>query len=285
MSELTITTNSGFSLVQNVAKSFAASDMVPATYKGKPANVVIALDLANRLGMAPLMVMQNLHIINGRPAWSSQFIIASINQSGKFTPLRFEFSGSGDDRTCVAWAHSKDDGARVDGPSVGVKMAKAEGWWGKNGSKWPSMTDLMLTYRAAAFFGRTYCPEMLMGIYEENEIKDFVNAPVETPVTIVEETVNTADIKPISGIPAQPMQQAQPVKKEKVTPTESNVLSIKQRIFKHLAHPNSIELNAKLREDTQNNFLISNDEYENLFNEACNEFYAVPQNTATAEAV
>lgn len=281
MNELTITTGTGFTLMQSVAKSFASSDMVPATYKGKPANVVIALDLANRLGMAPLMVMQNLHIIQGRPAWSSQFIIASINQSGKFTPLRFDFSGAGDDRACIAWAHSKDDGARVDGPSVGVKMAKAEGWWGKNGSKWPSMTDLMLTYRAAAFFGRTYCPEMLMGIYEENEIKDFVNAPIETPVTIIEESVNPADIKPVPGT------EKPPVNAEKKVLSDKQITLIKERIYKNLSNPDWFKLNAELREHTQKAFLMHDEQWEFILNEIQDLYSADCQNAVepVAEAV
>ena len=46
-----------------------------------------------------------------------------------------------------------DGGDRIEGPTVTIAMAKAEGWYGRSGSKWPTMPDLMLSYRSAAFFG------------------------------------------------------------------------------------------------------------------------------------
>ena len=51
-------------------------------------------------------------------------------------------------------------------------MAKAEGWLTKTGSKWQTMPELMLKYRAAAFFGRLYAPEVLMGMQTAEEVID-----------------------------------------------------------------------------------------------------------------
>jgi hypothetical protein len=39
--------------------------------------------MTNRMNADPLMVMQNMHVIEGRPSWSSKWIIACINGSGK----------------------------------------------------------------------------------------------------------------------------------------------------------------------------------------------------------
>ena len=69
------------------------SALVPETYKGHPENCLIALDLANRSGMSPLTVMQNLYIVHGNPSFSSKFLIACINASGRYTPLRYEWAG------------------------------------------------------------------------------------------------------------------------------------------------------------------------------------------------
>ena len=57
-------------------------------------------------------------------------------------------------------------------------MAKKEGWFQKAGSKWQTMPELMLKYRAAAFFGRLYAPEIMMGMHTEFEIQDI--QPVKT---------------------------------------------------------------------------------------------------------
>ena len=161
------------SIVQflEVAKVFSTSDLVPAAYKHKPANCLIAADIANRLGVSTIAVMQNLYPISGRISWSSQFIIAMINSCGKFSNLQFAMSGEGDLRSCVAFTKNKD-GERLESPAASVKMAKAEGWFGKNGSKWQTMPELMLQYRAASFFGKLHCPELLFGMLSQEEAEE-----------------------------------------------------------------------------------------------------------------
>ncbi len=164
-----------FELMQRQAKLLAASQLVPKEFQGNLPNVVIALEMANRIGASPLSVMQNLYIVHGKPGWSSQFIIAAINASGKFSPLRFDITGEGDKKTCIAWALEKATDTRLESPPVSIDMAKKEGWYEKNGSKWKTMPDLMLRYRTATFFGRLYAPEILMGMKSEDEIKEVID--------------------------------------------------------------------------------------------------------------
>lgn len=214
-----------FEFLQRSAMAFASSSMVPSAYQSmmtkgygeratvepNPAavpNCMIALDMAQRMNANPLMIMQNLHIIEGRPSWSSQFIIAAINNCGKFSPLRFDLEWLDEmDATystyewvnrqkvekkhtvriknarCVAWAIEKATGERLESAPVTMEMAVNEGWYGKNGSKWRSMPDLMLRYRSAAFFGRIYAPELLMGLPTAEEVQDvFVQEPDGTLV-------------------------------------------------------------------------------------------------------
>lgn len=161
-----------FEHAQRVAKMLAQSDLIPKEFKGNIQNVMIALEMANRIGASPLAVMQNLYIVHGKPSWSSTFIISAINSCKRFEPLRFEMSGSGDDLSCVAWTNEKGKAERLEGPAVTMKMAKLEGWIDKNGSKWKTMPELMIRYRAAAFFGRLYAPEILMGMQTREEILD-----------------------------------------------------------------------------------------------------------------
>jgi hypothetical protein len=162
-----------FEATQRIAKCLCASELVPEAYRGqnKLANCVIALDVARQVGASPLSVMQNLHIIHGRPSWSAQFIVAAVNACGRFSPLRYLLTGEGDDRTCVAWAIDAT-GERLESPPVSIAMAKTEGWFAKNGSKWKTMPELMLRYRAAAFFGRLYAPDLLMGMHAREEMED-----------------------------------------------------------------------------------------------------------------
>jgi len=156
---------------QRVAKALASSSLVPKDYQNRVDNTLIAMEMAHRIGASPLMVMQNLNIIHGKPSWSSTFIIAAINKCGRFAPLRFEFSGTADDYGCTAWTYGKD-GEKLMGPKVTWKMVRAEGWLDKNGSKWKTMHDLMFQYRSAAFFGRLYAPDILMGMHSMEEVID-----------------------------------------------------------------------------------------------------------------
>jgi hypothetical protein len=164
-----------FEHAQRVAKMLTASSLVPKDYQNNIPNIMIALEMANRIGASPLMVMQNLNIIQGRPSWSSQFIISALNSCKRFSPLRFVMDGKDDEYGCTAWA-TDASGERLEGPKVTWKMAKEEGWATKGGSKWKTMPELMFRYRAAAFFGRLYAPDVLMGMGSAEESDDIAAA-------------------------------------------------------------------------------------------------------------
>lgn len=148
---------------------------------------MICLDMANRLRCSPLMVAQCLYIVQGKPSWSAQFVIAAINSCGRFTPLRFVMSGEDTKRQCHCESTDAKTGETLIGPVVSMQMAKAEGWIDKSGSKWRTMPELMLRYRAGAFFGRLYAPDVLLGLYTQDETLDIVNVQDVSP------TVATSD--------------------------------------------------------------------------------------------
>lgn len=194
----------GFESAMRMAKALSTSTMVPKSYQGGEqglANCIVALELSQRIGASPFAVFQNMHVIQGRPSWSSSFIIAALNTCGRFTPLKFEMEGRGDSYGCTAWTTDKATGDRLDGPKVTIGMAKAEGWMGKSGSKWQTMPELMLRYRAAAFFGRLYAPDVLMGMHSDDEVQDMG----VQPQTVQSVTVSDAPRAQVSAPPAQDM--------------------------------------------------------------------------------
>lgn len=179
---------------QRVAKMLSSSSLVPEQYRGNIQNTLIALEMANRIGASPLMVMQNLYVIQGKPSWSSSFIIAALNSCKRFSPLRFEMDGTGDEYGCRAWAYELGTNEKLQGPKITYAMAKAEGWFTKPGSKWKTMPELMLRYRAAAFFGRLYAPDVLMGMHTMEEVQEY-NQPNPEPETLKEATVMLENAK------------------------------------------------------------------------------------------
>lgn len=175
-------TSDNFIMAMQMAKALASSTIVPQTFQKNEANCLIAIEQAQRLRVSPMMVMQNLHVIQGRPSWSSKFLIAAINNSGKFDmELQFEEVRDKDGKpfSCTAW--TTKNGRKVNGMTVDMDMAKEEGWLSKNGSKWKTMPQLMLRYRAASFFSSLNCPELTMGLYTREEMQDddFKEYPIE----------------------------------------------------------------------------------------------------------
>lgn len=168
----------GFELMQRAAKALAASTLVPAQFQGNLPNCIIALEMANRIGASPLMVVQNLYVVHGRPGWSAKFLIASFNQCGRFTSLRYAWQGKQgtDDWGCRAWATEKATGEKIEGPLITIALAKREGWDSKSGSKWKTIPELMLTYRAAAWLVNTHAPEISMGLNTSEELGDVYDA-------------------------------------------------------------------------------------------------------------
>ena len=173
-----LTSLQGFELAQRAAKLLASSTLVPKEYQGNISNCVIALNMAARVGADPLMVMQNLVIVHGRPTWSSQFLISTVNTCGRFSALRYEFFGEPgtDGWGCRAWAIEKATGEKLVGTDVTIKIAKDEGWYNKNGSKWKTIPQQMLMYRAGSWWTRAYAPELSMGLQTAEEAGDIIDA-------------------------------------------------------------------------------------------------------------
>ena len=170
----------GFALLQRMAKLWANSPMVPKSYRENVASCAIALNIAVRMRADPLMVMQNLVEVHGRPTWSAKYLIATVNSArddnGKrlFSPLRYEFFGTQgtDGWGCRAYAIEQATGERLVGTSVTIGIAKSEGWYERSGSKWKTMPEQMLRYRAAAWWTNVYAPDLSMGLSSVEEIED-----------------------------------------------------------------------------------------------------------------
>jgi len=181
--------DSAFALAQRQAKALASSDLVPQQYRNNLPNTLLAMEVANRIGASPFAVMQNLYIVQGRPSWSSSFLIATVNACGRFEPLRFEVVGtepSKKDYKVRAYAKDKSSGEVCYGAWITWAMVEAEGWSKKNGSKWLTMPEQMFMYRAAGFWARVYAPEISLGILTTEEAKDVWGGPELQPTAPTE---------------------------------------------------------------------------------------------------
>jgi len=156
------------------AKIIASSDLLPPSFKGKPGNILLAIELAQDLGVSPFSVIQNVNVIHGKLSFSSTFLLALLRKSKEFKKVDFVLDN--ELKTCFVKATRSDD-STISGPPVSLEMARSEGWSTKAGSKWKTMPELMLRYRAAAFFVRSCVPELLFGFQTQDEIEDLLKDP------------------------------------------------------------------------------------------------------------
>lgn len=195
----------GFELLQRQAKMFCGSSLVPQQFQGEQnfGNAVIALEMAQRMNASPLIVMQNLYIVYGNPGWSSKFLIATFNQCGRFEAIKYKETGKKgtDSQGIIAYTREKGSDEIIQGPEVTILIAKQEGWYDKKGSKWKTMPDQMLRYRAAAWLIRTTAPEISMGLQTTDEIIDVegnVSDVMDDVTTTIEHNANSEviDVEP-----------------------------------------------------------------------------------------
>lgn len=161
-----------FNQLLRVSQMLSQSTLVPQNYQGKPQDCFIATEMATRMNISPIFVMQNLYVVKGKPSWAGQACMAMINHCGRFKDVKHVYTGKKgtDDRGCYVTAVRISDGEVVNGTEVTMNMVKAEGWI--SNSKWKNLPEQMLGYRAAAFFARMHCPEALMGLQTYEEVVD-----------------------------------------------------------------------------------------------------------------
>jgi hypothetical protein len=186
---------------QRVANMLAASTQVPDAFRGKPADCFIMIQLADQLKMNPLMLMQKCYVIKGKPGMEAQLVIALMNENGPFEgPVQWRYSGEGMDRECTAFAKHGATKETCE-MTVSMKMAKAEGWIDKAGSKWKTMPDLMLKYRSATYRWNTTCPEVKFGFTTIEELGDM---PIPAGVKQVENVAAAVEDRLKDVVPDAP---------------------------------------------------------------------------------
>lgn len=161
-----------FNNLFTMAKQLSASDIVPPNYQGKTTNCMIALEVANRMNLSPIFVMQQMSVIKGKCSWSGQACSSLVNNYPKFKDVKLVYVGKEGtpERGAYVSATRRDNGEEVKGTTVTMKMAEGEGW--TSNTKWRNMPEQMLGYRAYAFFARLHCADALNGFAVEGETED-----------------------------------------------------------------------------------------------------------------
>ncbi len=167
--------NETFEKSLKMAESLSKTDLIPDSFKGKPGNILIAMELAQRAGDSPLMIMQNMQIINGNPGFKAQYINAKINDAGY--KITYEEGTDGEVKekkipNLYCRVIAEKNGQKFIGPRVDIRMAVEEGWYDRKMSKWPNMPEVMLVNRAVTFWAKKFEPGIGLGFPTAEEAED-----------------------------------------------------------------------------------------------------------------
>jgi hypothetical protein len=156
------------------AEMVAGTDMIPAAYRGKPGNVLIAMDWGREIGLSPLQALQNIAVIGGRPAVWGDAVIALIMAHPDFVSIHEGTRGEGDAREgfCRISRRNREPKEHV----FSWEQAKRAKLSTKSGP-WQEYPDRMLMLRARGFAARDTFPDVLRGILTYEEARDMRDVP------------------------------------------------------------------------------------------------------------
>jgi hypothetical protein len=188
-----MTTNGSFNLspqnlneAMQLAQIMADSEMVPKDFQGKPGNVLVAVQMGADIGLAPMQAIQNIAVINGRPALWGDAIKAIVLAS----PLCEKFEETLDENTMTAYTKVKRKGHEEKLVSFSKADAISAKLWGKAGP-WTQYPKRMLQMRSRGFAARDEFADVLKGLAVAEEQQDM---PIEKDVTPAQSTAPAEEV-------------------------------------------------------------------------------------------
>ena len=184
-----------FAQKMQIAAALSKTQFVPVAFRNKPEDCLVALDMAARLGMNPLAVFPEIYVIDARAAFSSKFLIALVNRSGRFSRIVYDEGVDGEAAVTFASRQRRGDdivytpavvpnyyavarftelatGHEYTSPRIDLHFAEKNGWVAKVGSKWQSMPEIMVRYRAASTLIKSVAPELVLGLEFAEDLMD-----------------------------------------------------------------------------------------------------------------
>jgi len=136
---------------------------VPKELQQRPQEVHTIVQLAHQYNMLPVQLLKHSFFIKGKVAFEQKVITALLNSSRKLDrPLTF----LEDENSCQAIGYIQ--GHEYRSIIITREMAKQARW----GPLWNTIFNQMARYRAAAYFVRSICPEIMLGIDIKEEVED-----------------------------------------------------------------------------------------------------------------
>lgn len=160
------------------SEMLAASNMVPASFKGKAGDVLVAIQWGLEIGLKPLQALQNLAVINGKPSIYGDAAIALVKSDERCLGVTEELEGEADNRVARCTVKRRyGNEVEVTVSEFSVADAKAAKLWNKAGP-WTQYPKRMLAMKARGFALRDSFPDVLKGVITKEEAADYPTEPI-----------------------------------------------------------------------------------------------------------
>ena len=164
-----------FEHIWRMARVFSETSMVPTVFQKKPADCMVAIQMALRCGIDPMMFLQNSYVISGKPSIETKLAIAMMLKSGRIRgTITYAFSGQGKNLACTASCISADTGELLEHTLTWDTVERNK--WHEN-AFWKKDPELMIQYRSAMRLIRLHFPDVLLGCYSKDELEDIDSEP------------------------------------------------------------------------------------------------------------
>lgn len=166
--------------VMEFAKCMAVADTaVPKHLRGNPGMCLAVTIQALEWRFSPFAVANKSYVVNDRIGYESQLVHAVIEQRAPIRGrLQHKYEGEGDERKCTVWATLRETGETLEYTSPAFGKIQP-----KNSPLWKTKPDLQLYYNTSRDFCRAYFPDVLLGVYSQDELRDHVGPDNAKDVT------------------------------------------------------------------------------------------------------
>lgn len=147
----------------------ATSNIVPESFKNKPADILVAIQWGMELGLQPMQALQNIAVINGKPSIWGDALLAIVRADARCLGVHEEIKG--EVATCTIKRQHADGSVEPVTATFSMTQAKTAGLADKKGP-WTNYPRRMLQMRARGFAIRDAFPDLLKGIISAEEAED-----------------------------------------------------------------------------------------------------------------
>lgn len=208
-----------------MARWLGSSNLIPEVYRGKPENIFAAMMMGRDLGISTMQAMRGIYVVHGTPAASAMLLVGLVRSSGEC--LYWRLIESNDQQTTIETKRRGDPEptkytyTRKDAEQAGLLPAKGD-------SNWAKRPRTMMRHRCESELARTVYPDIVQGLYTEDEAADIAPKDMGTAQRVDLSGVQpiTATLPAATRIPEVVEPPAEPAKVETQPASEAKKVRI-----------------------------------------------------------